>query len=260
MSIDAEPSGELLLAEVTVPHTELVRSFQEAGQAAWTKQLEGTRTPEEVAYVYDPTDPDHLEAQAEGIRQKAQDGGVYLALAHAEGGEVNMVGYAAAFSHMSGNGLARAIKGHVFGREPYVEISIVNVVPGFQRKGHGGRLLMELTNRFGETQHPTAYVFDENQVALGYFQRRGFVFSPSREPQADRRKKPQTPTPQKDYFGPGTEPAQQWRLEAPEGAGELRSDINHIAIVAGHQALPVRQMDQLELSHLLAEARAKRED
>lgn len=105
-----EDHGELLIAEVTYPQTALVHSLQEVGQAAWHHQLVDvaeTRTLEEVCYVYDPKDRDHLEAQAESIREKADKGGVYLALAHAEGDETTLLGYTAAFPNWANHPLKR---------------------------------------------------------------------------------------------------------------------------------------------------------
>lgn len=139
-----------------------------------------------------------------------------------------------------------------------MEISIINVRPEAQHHGNAARLLIDLTNRFEPQLHPTAYVLDENWPALNYFGDRGFRFSPPVAPPGVSRQDAQTPRPLKDYFGPGTRPAELWRLEAA-GAEQLRVDLFDIAAAGGYSIPTVTQVDQSVLNNRLAMSQARRD-
>ncbi|MDZ7785764.1 MAG: GNAT family N-acetyltransferase [Candidatus Saccharibacteria bacterium] len=94
--------------------------------------------------------------------------------------------------------------------KPYAWIPHINVLPETQGHGIGKELLKHVLLPFDADQKPTAYVFEENQLTLGMFQKLGFV------------PKPTKPRIKYDYFGEDNEPVEQWRLEAPSVSAVLK--------------------------------------
>jgi ribosomal protein S18 acetylase RimI-like enzyme len=186
---------------------------REIGREAWSSQLQ--RTPDEIAHAFTTkksfeTISDMLIANRRarmGGRLSLNGSGVLL-FAKLPSLPVypdeQTIGYAIVRQAESGSLPARAVKSFVMRQQPYVNIQSINVRPEYQGMGVGSALIHAALEHFGADQKPTAYVFEENQRGLETFGKMGFVKTPAG----------QEPEPQKDYFGPNTQPPRQWRLEA----------------------------------------------
>jgi ribosomal protein S18 acetylase RimI-like enzyme len=126
------------------------------------------------------------------------------------------IGYIIARNDRSGSLPHRLHKAYREHQPPYMWIQSLNVRPDFGFQGVGSALVAAALGSFHDRQKPTAYVFDENRGALKFFtEHLGFrVAPPEQEPQ-----------PQEGFFGYGTEPPWQWRLEA-ESVAQVRSRIS----------------------------------
>ena len=187
------------------------------GNAAWAAQLPW-RTAQEIDRVYPPdsyhtkpslhdTIDDINYANRLGWRMRQFGRGVIVVAVAPELKDLpidqQVVGYAVLRNDVSGSPLKRFLKTYPRRQPPYAWLQSINVRPEFQGQGIGAALLRTAAEAFPSDQPSTAYVFDENPEALGYFARLGYA------------KTTEKPDPKTDYFGPDNEPVQQWRLLAP---------------------------------------------
>lgn len=183
-----------------------VKDVQRIGRAAWLAQLD-KRSVSEIEHVYNPKDPRLVADQAKLIATIKR--GEYLGAIVSTSGSIQrpkLAGFAAIKQDVSGNVVERFVKAKMLRRSPYATVSSINVLPEYQGLGVGSCLMWGLSESryIDDDMVPTAYVFDENQSALNFFNRLGFKKVPEDQPAS----------PQVDYFGPNTLPPYMWRLEA----------------------------------------------
>lgn len=194
--------GPLVILRTTEPSRELADIAQPIGYAAWRSRLE-TRDDADIRHMFDPGKPEQAERLLKRMREKA--GQFVGVVATATNVSAEPVGYAWAVDDMSGGTMAKLTK-RVLGRKPYTWVAQINVIPKLQGQGIGTAMLQELMRGFPDERQPTAYVFDENQLTLGWFRKLGF------------NPKPEQPVPQTLYFGEDRPPVMQWRLVATSTA------------------------------------------
>jgi ribosomal protein S18 acetylase RimI-like enzyme len=203
-------SGESLFLRVTdEPSIDLARTATYVGFAAWQKRFVN-RTDTELRHMFDPLQSEltyrHM-CQAAAVGRFA---GV-VAIAH-DGDVPSTIGVAWGADDMSGNWLERQTKRHIFHQKPYAWLAQMNVHPAYQRQYIGTSLLDCFLHEFDSHQKPTAYIFDENQPTRQWFiDDLGFSEVPN-YPVSKR------------YFGPHSQPVQQWRLQA-ESVQDVRARI-----------------------------------
>lgn len=125
--------------------------------------------------------------------------------------DADIRGFALAANDISGNYLAQAYKRTFDRKKVYAHIRHVCVDVPYQGLGIGNRLVTEVLQSFEPTQKPTAYVFDENSVAIAGIKRLGFNLSPP----------DQEPKKIEGYFGENAPAVYQRRYEAASVAAVL---------------------------------------
>ncbi|MGH7195852.1 MAG: GNAT family N-acetyltransferase [Candidatus Saccharimonadales bacterium] len=214
MSVDGEG---LSLVRVSRPNLELAKLAQPIGLAAWHERM--SRSEAEIRRVFNPDNNGKSERLL--ARMKEKDNRLFsprFAGSVAYLGET-AVGYCLAHDDVSGTLAHKSLK-KASGKKPYAWLAQINVSPKHQGVGIGSALAKETLAAFDDDQKPTAYVFDENQLTLAWFQNRGFA------------PRPEAPTEKDIYFGEDNLPVMQWRLEAPS-VGEVNENI-----VGNYQRLP----------------------
>lgn len=181
---------------------DLAQYLQFIALRGWTNVL-SDRGPQELKTQFQPYDIDHVRGVREVYREFAQTSGLIVAY---DESNPDPIGFALAREDVSGNPAMQFVKRNFMKDKVYAWIRHVCIDGPSQRQGHFRPLIAEAlsTPGFRPEQIPTAYIFDENTVALGAFQRLDFALSPD----------PQEPTILQGYFGEGL-PVAQRRFAAP---------------------------------------------
>lgn len=187
------------------------------GHGAWSSQFP-QRSPQEISHIYGELARDTTVLEAFDDLQRANTFGLafrkygrgavlaaYAPELPAEKAADRMVGYAVMRNNVSGNLAARLGKTYVKHQPPYAWLRSINVLPDYQGRGIGSALIAALavTENFTPQQVSTAYVFEENERSLHYFETIGYKLDPVNGYEVN------------DYFGEGTKPVKQLRLTAP---------------------------------------------
>lgn len=202
MKIDGKHIGlrRVRSGEVT---PDLTAELQTIGLKAWSHGLRNTRDREEVGYYFGPHT---YEAAHKRFKSFARHGSLVVATALCNGSKP--IGYAMVRNDVSGGLLERMAKRVASREHVYAWLAQINVDADYQSHGIGTQLLARTLETFPGEQQPTAYIFDENTLALRWFKRVGFELNP--DPQAPREDVAYA------YFGPNNSRVDQRRYAAPD--------------------------------------------
>ncbi len=203
-----ETNRGLTIIRTRKPSLELAQLAQPIGYAAWKERMP-QRPDSQVRNVFNPDNPQNAEKLLARMKSKV---GKFVGVVAVKNEQ--QIGYAWATDDVGNmNHLmqyAKVLGGKWKGEKPFVWNAHINVLPEWQGKGVGSVLLREVLAPFDSDQRVSAYVFDENVAALGWFMSRGFKPRPKKP--VDPNEKPSGPD---MYFGEGAEHVSQWRFEAP---------------------------------------------
>jgi GNAT superfamily N-acetyltransferase len=224
-----EFSGDLTIVRARKSSLGLAELAQPIGYAAWRKQMP-RRPDNQQRNVFNPDDPRSANRLLKRMNSKVgKFVGVVAML------DETPIGYAWAADDVGNMSpweqRAKTVAGALSGKKPYAWSAQINVLPDYQGRGVGSALLTEVYGPFDDDAKGTAYVFDENSAALGWFRKRGF--SPSPEAPVDPNDRPGGPD---MYFGEGAVHVAQWRLEAPS-TQEVIEITGQIAALPQYQVL-----------------------
>lgn len=179
---------------------DLTAYLQAIALAGWQRSMPN-RTEKELRYRFNPDDPVHLKQVQATYKSFARSGS--FVIAHLDG-TGDPIGFGLAREDVSGNKETQEFKRQNEPWKVYATIRHVCLDPEFQGKGRGARLVAAVleAEAFSRTQILTAYAFKENKRALGLIKKLGLNLSPLN----------QEPKSIEAYFGPGSDPVQQYRF------------------------------------------------
>ncbi|MGH7195905.1 MAG: GNAT family N-acetyltransferase [Candidatus Saccharimonadales bacterium] len=182
---------------------ELTAYLQGIALRGWAKTLPN-RSDQELRHQFNPDKHEHLARVQKIYKEFAELNGLVLARTTAPDGSSDPIAFALARDDVSGNAAERLYKRHFRPEKVYAILRHVCVDAPYQQAGVGKQLVGEALRPFRDEQVPTAYIFEENLVALKAFQRLGFEKSSS----------PQEPKILDDYFGTENPAVAQYRFAA----------------------------------------------
>lgn len=203
-----ETNNGLTIIRTPEPTLGLAQIAQSIGYAAWRERMPH-RPDSQQRHVFDPDNQQNTNKLL--VKMKSKVGKFVGVVAILDNGPI---GYAWAANDVGNlsptRQKAKILAGKLKGQKPYAWNAHINVHPEHQGNGLGTALLHEVLSPFKNEQKATAYVFDENQITLNWFKKRGF--SPRPDEPTDPNDNPDGPD---IYFGEGADHVLQWRLEAP---------------------------------------------
>lgn len=200
-------SSDLEIVEYSSPNMDIARIAQDIGHTAWVYRLD-ERSEDEISRVFDPGNED--SARRLYSRMGSKIGKFAASVCMFEG---DPIGYCWATEDVGKSSKivqkAKTLAGRLIGKEPYVWIAQINVLPEYWDRGIGSLLLRSTVKNFEETRKLSTYVFEENMPTYEWFSKLGFYPRPpyAIDPNRDNPNGPDY------YFGEGAKHVKQWRLE-----------------------------------------------
>lgn len=188
---------------------DLTRQLQAVGADAWSSALPD-RGPDQIRLMFDPNPdyPGQLIEKKEMYQTYAREGALVVAFSKEDGQVTDeAVGYIMVKNDVSG--LFSAVKRILRPSSVYAVVTQINVTEAHQGNGVGTALLKKgmVAGEFPPTRVPTAYIFDENELAKRWFGNKGFRLSPPEQ-------KPREEAAYV-YFGAANPRVNQYRYAAP---------------------------------------------
>jgi GNAT superfamily N-acetyltransferase len=172
--------------------SEFAGKLNRIGFYSWADAMEQTRTGGEVGHFFP------IGGNGTSPAEKRKLGGYKRFARHGS----------MAQNDVSGALLERTYKRLRRPDKEYAWLAQVNVLPEFQGKGIGRRLVREVLEGFRSEQTVTTYIFRENDLVWNLALKHGFSLDPEE----------QEPQEVIDYFGPEAKPVEQFRFSAPSVA------------------------------------------
>lgn len=179
----------------------LTQHLQGVAIRGWSKALPH-RTLIELKEQFSPYDREHVAKVQKTYRHFAEHGGLILGYDETF---PDPVAFGLAANDVSGNPAVRWVKQHYRRDKVYAWVRHVCIDGVYQGRGNFYPLMKEVLGSpfFTAEQVPTAYIFNENKVALGAFANLGFAKDPAE----------QDPKILPNYFG-SFQPVIQYRYAA----------------------------------------------
>lgn len=158
-------ASDLTIVDYSSPDMGLARIAQDIGHTSWVYRL-GDRSEDEISRVFDPGNED--SARQLYSRMDSKIGKFAGIVCMFEG---DPIGYCWAAEDVGNRSKmvqkAKTLAGRLTGKEPYVWIAQINVLPEYWNRGIGSLLLRSTVEKFEDTRKLSTYVFDENTPTLG---------------------------------------------------------------------------------------------
>lgn len=210
-------ANDLTIVDYSSPDMDLARIAQDIGHTSWVYRL-ADRSEDEISRVFDPGNEDSARLLYD--RMSSKIGKFASAVCMFDN---DPIGYCWANEDV-GNipkpiQMTKTMLGKITGKEPYVWIAQINVLPAYWNKGIGSLLLKSTLEKFKDTRKVSTYVFDENMPTLEWFGKLGFYPKPAYAIDPNKN----DPNGPDYYFGEGAKHIHQWRLEHQSVGSLLRS-------------------------------------